>query len=251
MLNNALHFRRMILLFTNLLSYSRASAADCAALQEILKMAESNKWMPAAVFGGLATIAGAIFFNKPTAPTAPAAPDAITITAAQPTAAPSAALTASTPASQVVTSAPQVAEVKPTPAPQAEPAPVPARPKVAHKRVSKPAPVAAPVPTDESTYSAGPIRVEQAPPPPPPVCPESEPRYIGQVAGAVGGAVVGGALGSMFGKGQGKDAMRILGAVAGGYGGSQTVGKPIDAAAMNKEQAEMSRRTGCQARTYQ
>jgi len=211
-------------------------------------MAESNKWMPVAVFGGLATIAGAIFFNKPAAPTAPAAPDAITITAAQPTVAPSAALTASTPASQVATPAPQVAEVKPAPAPQAEPAP--ARPKVAHKRVSKPAPAAAPVPTDESTYSAGPVRVEQAPPPPP-VCPESEPRYIGQVAGGAGGAVLGGAIGAMGGKGQGKDALRILGAIAGGYAGSQMVGKQIDANTMNKEQAEMSRRTGCQARTYQ
>jgi len=45
--------------------------------------------------------------------------------------------------------------------------------------------------------------------------------------------------------------LRILGAIAGGYAGSQMVGKQIDANTMNKEQAEMSRRTGCQARTYQ
>ena len=208
-------------------------------------MAESNKWMPAAVFGGLATIAGAIFFNKPAAPTAPAAPDAITITAAQPTVAPSAALTASTPASQVATPAPQVAEVKPAPAPQAEPAP--ARPKVAHKRVSKPAPAAAPVPTDESTYSAGPIRVEQAPPPPP-LCSSlpnyPQPENTNQVAGTIIGGIAGALGGNQMGKGRGKTAMTVITAGGAAYAGNQ-IGAGRDAANHQAAVAEFARKNNC------
>jgi uncharacterized protein YcfJ len=82
------------------------------------------------------------------------------------------------------------------------------------------------------------------------MCPESEQRYLGQVATGAAGAGLGVALGNQVGGGSGKDAARVILGAVGAYVGSQHVGKQIDAKAMNAEQQEMAARTGCRPNTY-
>lgn len=193
-------------------------------------------------------LSAAVFFglkgqNAPTAPAATPVAQALQVTPADLAA-------ASAPA-------PQVQAVAPKPA---------ARPAAEYKKVAPPkpavaaAPAAAPVvtaqapaPTQPDFGSAGGVvtpQVVAAPPAPPPVCPESQKRYLGQVAGGVAGAAAGAVVGNQIGGGSGKDAAQVILGGLGAYVGSQKFGVKYDVAQMNQEQQQIAAQTGCQPRVY-
>lgn len=126
---------------------------------------------------------------------------------------------AAAPVATVASAVPVAAAVSEAPAPVAE-KPAATKPRVAHAKAAKPAPVAA---------AAAPV---EAPPPVvvKPICVDCatvtavtpvEREGESGGTGAVAGGVLGALVGNQFGRGQGKDVATIIGAIGGGIAGNQ------------------------------